>query len=117
MPSSHHSKPLAYGNPVRSAIKILMISVLSTGSLATLSGCQTMSGLFGKVDDGSLDYQKVEKLEPLILPANQEAAPFTPLYPTPNLGDSTLEVTNSAGKRFELPKPYRRDALNPVIEQ
>lgn len=92
-------------NIVRSTLQVLVIGI---STLTILSGCQASKGLFSKVDDGSLAYQKAEKLEPLELPVEQETAPFIPLYPTPPVGVNTLEIENESGKRFELPPPYRQ---------
>ncbi|PNK61034.1 hypothetical protein [Psychrobacter sp. FDAARGOS_221] len=86
----------------------MQIAVIGISSIAFLSGCQASKGFFGKFNDGSLAYQDSEKLEPLQLPADQETAPFVPLYPTPPVGANTLELENEAGKRFKLPAPYRQ---------
>lgn len=83
----------------------MMILVL--GSTVVLSGCQTAKGVLGKRDNGSLDYQQSKKLAPLELPVAQEAAPFVPLYPTPNAGANTLTLQNESGKQYQLPKPVR----------
>ena len=80
---------------------------LVLGSALVLSGCQATKGFIGKRDNGSLEYQQSKKLTPLELPAEQETAPFVPLYPTPNAGANTLKLQNEAGKQYQLPKPQR----------
>jgi len=75
--------------------------------MLVLSGCQATKELFGKRDNGSLEYQQSKKLAPLELPAAQETAPFVPLYPTPNVGANTLKLENESGKQYQLPKPQR----------
>ena len=80
---------------------------LVLGSALALSGCQATKGFIGKRDNGSLEYQQSKKLTPLELPADQETAPFVPLYPTPNAGANTLKLQNEAGKQYQLPKPQR----------
>ena len=92
----------------------LMIVVL--GSTLVLSGCQATKGVFGKRDNGSLEYQQSKKLAPLELPAAQETAPFVPLYPTPNAGANTLKLENESGKQYQLPKPQRAVAVTQVAE-
>lgn len=77
------------------------------GSTLVLSGCQTVKGVIGKRDNGSLDYQDSKKLDPLQLPADQNTAAFVPLYPTPSVGENTLTLQNDAGKQYQLPKPER----------
>lgn len=91
---------------------LIQVAVIGATSFAFLSGCQATKGAFGSIDDGSLAYQKSEKLDPILLPADQEAAPFIPLYPTPDVGVNTLDVKNESGKRFELPPPYRQVATS-----
>lgn len=80
---------------------------LVLGSTVVLSGCQTAKGFIGKRDNGSLEYQDSKKLAPIQLPADQEAAPFVPLYPTPSSGVNTLTLENESGKQYKLPKPER----------
>lgn len=80
---------------------------LVLGSTLVLSGCQTAKGVLGKRDNGSLEYQQSQKLAPLEMPVAQQAAPFVPLYPTPNLGENTLQLQNESGKQYRLPKPER----------
>lgn len=77
------------------------------GSTLVLSGCQATKEMFGKRDNGSLEYQQSKKLAPLQLPAEQETAPFVPLYPTPSAGANTLKLQNESGKQYQLPKPQR----------
>ena len=90
----------------RSKILPAMLTIV-LGSTLVLSGCQTAKGIIGKRDNGSLDYQDSKKLAPIQLPAAQEAAEFTPLYATPNLGGNTLKLENESGKQYQLPKPER----------
>lgn len=77
------------------------------GSTLVLSGCQSAKDLLGKRDNGSLDYQQSQKIAPMELPADNETAAFTPLYPTPNVGTNTLELQNESGNQYQLPKPQR----------
>ncbi|WP_296243071.1 MULTISPECIES: hypothetical protein [unclassified Psychrobacter] len=84
-----------------------MLMSVVLGSMLVLSGCQATKELFGKRDNGSLEYQQSKKLAPLELPAAQETAPFVPLYPTPNVGANTLKLENESGKQYQLPKPQR----------
>lgn len=95
--------------PVKIAPAVL---TLVLGSTLAISGCQSVKNVLGKRDNGSLEYQNSAKLPPLQLPATQEAAPFVPLYPTPNLGPNTLTLQNEAGKQYQLPKPERAIAVN-----
>lgn len=95
-------------------IKMLpAITTLLLSSFLVLTGCQSTKALIGKRDNGSLDYQQSKKLAPLELPADQETAPFVPLYPTPNVGENTLKLQNESGKQYQLPKPDRRIAVAP----
>ena len=89
------------------AKKFPTMLTLVLGSALVLSGCQATKGFIGKRDNGSLEYQQSKKLTPLELPAEQETAPFVPLYPTPNAGANTLKLQNEAGKQYQLPKPQR----------
>ncbi|SPX81514.1 hypothetical protein [Moraxella ovis] len=70
-----------------------------------LTGCSTTKNWLGKRNNGSLDYQQSQKIDPIKLPVNQATAEFTPLYQTPNLGASPINLTNDSGKQYELPKP------------
>ena len=101
---SNHSQP-SLATILRTVMKV---AVITASSVAFLSGCQATKGFFGKIEDGSLAYQEAEKLDPIQLPADQETAPFVPLYPTPAVGVNTLEVENESGKRYELPPPHRQ---------
>ena len=105
---SNHSQP-SLATTLRTAMKVL---VIGASSLAFLSGCQATKGFFGKIEDGSLAYQKAEKLDPIQLPADQETAPFVPLYPTPAVGVNTLDVENESGTRYQLPPPHRQVSTN-----
>ena len=86
------------------------------GSTLVLSGCQATKEVFGKRDNGSLEYQQSKKLAPLELPAAQETAPFVPLYPTPNAGANTLKLENETGKQYQLPRPQRTVAATHAAE-
>ena len=86
------------------------------GSTLVLSGCQATKEVFGKRDNGSLEYQQSKKLAPLQLPAEQETAPFVPLYPIPSAGTNTLTLQNESGKQYQLPKPQRAVAVTQVSE-
>lgn len=90
---------------------LLTAAIVALSSTLILSGCQATKGWLGKRDDGSLAYQDSKKLAPLVLPAQQNTAAFTPLYPTPDVGANTLTLTNEAGKQFKLPPPQRAVSL------
>lgn len=93
-----------------------MLMTVVLGSTLVLSGCQATKEMFGKRDNGSLEYQQSKKLAPLELPAGQETAPFVPLYPTPNVGTNSLTLQNESGKQYQLPKPQRAVATTQVSE-
>lgn len=93
-----------------------MLMTVVLGSTLVLSGCQATKGLFGKRDNGSLEYQQSKKLAPLELPAAQETASFVPLYPTPNAGVNTLKLENESGKQYQLPRPQRTVAVTQAAE-
>ena len=80
----------------------LSIAVIAGLSLA---GCQTIKGWTNKIDNGSLEYVDAKQLEPIKLPADQQTAPFIPLYATPNVGKNTLQISDDNGKRYQLPPP------------
>lgn len=82
--------------------KLTACVVLAT---TALTGCQNIKQVWGKRNNGSLDYQSAQKLPPIKLPANQVTADFTPLYPTPTVGENTLNLTNESGKQYKLPQP------------
>lgn len=86
---------------------VRLMLALAVSSTMVLSGCQATKSLFSNRDNGSLDYQNSKKLAPLTLPAEQETAPFVPLYPTPDVGVNTLQLTNESGKQYKLPRPER----------
>ncbi len=71
----------------------------------SISACSTSKSLFGKRDNGSLTYQKSHLLEPIKLPVAQKTRPFVPLYPTLDMGESQINLTNESGKQYKLPKP------------
>lgn len=81
------------------------ISTLMLVATLAVSGCSTIKGWTGKRDNGSLNYQKSHKLEPIRLPVGQASGDFVPLYPTPTAGENTLTLTNSSGSQYALPKP------------
>lgn len=83
------------------SISLMAILVASMA----MTGCQSIKNAFGKRDNGSLDYQQAQKLDPIKLPVTQASAEFTPLYPTPNLGENSLSLTNQSGKQYQLPPP------------
>lgn len=87
--------------------RLTAIITVVLSSTLVLSGCQATKELLGKRDNGSLEYQQSKKLAPLELPADQETAPFVPLYATPTLGANTLKLQNESGKQYQLPKPER----------
>ena len=80
------------------------IAIIAT-SVLILTGCDTLKGWVGKRDNGSLDYQHSQKINPIQLPEGQKTAEFAQLYPTPTVGENRLDVTNDAGTQYELPKP------------
>ena len=84
------------------ATRWLSLSLIAGLSLA---GCQTVKGWTNKIDNGSLDYVEAKQLPPVKLPADQQTAPFVPLYPTPNVGENTLKIQDENGKRYQLPPP------------
>lgn len=90
--------------PAKSLATVLTIALSST---MVLTGCQATKGFLGKRDNGSLAYQKSEHLKPLTLPAEQQTAPFVPLYPIVEAGENTLPISNEAGKQYKLPPPQR----------
>lgn len=79
-----------------------LFTVTAVVSTLALTGCTTFKRTVG---DNSLDYTKTAKLEPIVLPANAQTAPFTPLYTVPQTGENTLKIKGDKGKRFELPPP------------
>lgn len=83
----------------------LKISTLALAAIIALTGCSTTKSWLAKRDNGSLDYQSSKKLPPIQLPANQPAAEFVPLYPTPNVARVDTNLTNESGKQYALPKP------------
>lgn len=83
-----------------SIFRLLTVGMLV--GLFSLSGCTTFKR---NVGDNSLDYTKNTKLDPIVLPANTQTAPFTPLYNVPQTGENTLKIKADKGKRFELPPP------------
>ncbi len=83
--------------------------LLTTVILASLmlSGCSSMSSLFGKRDNGSLAYQESKLLKPIQIPASKQPKSFVQLYPTVNLGASTINTKNDSGKQYRLPAPKK----------
>ncbi|GAA0307608.1 hypothetical protein GCM10009129_00850 [Psychrobacter aestuarii] len=96
--------------------RLSALACLLLGSTVALSGCQTAKGWLGQRDNGSLDYQDSKKLAPIELPAQQASAPFVPLYQTPSVGNNTLDLTNDAGKQYQLPRPERAVSVAPAGE-
>lgn len=90
-----------------SAKSLTAVLTIALSSTLILSGCQATKGFLGKRNNGSLEYQKSEHLKPLTLPAEQQTAPFVPLYPIVSAGENTLPVSNDAGKQYKLPPPQR----------
>lgn len=86
-------------------MKLIQLTTVFLMATLTLTGCSATKGLLGKRDNGSLDYQSSKKLDPILLPANQEPVDFVPLYPTPEAGENTLNLSNESGKQYRLPKP------------
>lgn len=84
---------------------ILKLTAITTVLSLVLTGCSTVSGWLGKRDNGTLDYQSSQKLDPIKLPTNQATSEFIQLYPTPDLGKNQIELTNDSGKQYSLPKP------------
>lgn len=78
---------------------------LLLGGVLVLSGCQQINGLLAKRDNGSLDYAKAQKLDPIALPVDQASADFVPLYETPDAPVDFTPSKNATGKQFALPKP------------
>ncbi len=83
---------------------LAQFSLLAVLALS-LSACSTSKNLFGKRDNGSLKYQQSHLLEPIKMPVEQKHRPFVPLYPTIDMGKSSIKLTNEAGKQYRLPKP------------
>lgn len=84
----------------------LKFSAILISACLALTGCSTLKGWIGKKDNGSLDYQKSQKLDPIKLPVDQATGTFSPLYPVPsNAPSNTLDLTNSSNARYALPKP------------
>lgn len=84
---------------------LVKIAAMATLGALVATGCSTSKGLFGKFDNGSLDYRHAKKLEPIQLPADQPAAPFLPLYNAPDSVSNVPEYANESGKQYALPKP------------
>lgn len=84
--------------------KLGAVLALTAGVLA---GCSSTNGLFSKFDNGSLNYQNSELLAPIELPQDQSTQPFTRIYPTIDLGESSFSVVNESGKQYQLPAPQR----------
>lgn len=87
-------------------MKILILSTVFLASMITLAGCQTIKSTLGKRDNGSLDYRKTQKLDPIRLPQGQQAATFVPLYDTPDVtSEQVAPLTNDSGRQYQLPAP------------
>lgn len=83
-------------------LKVLM--TLATTAVV-LTGCQSVNGITAKRDNGSLDYQKSQRLDPIQLPVNQATGSFIPIYVVPNVPENSVNVTNEAGTQYQLPRP------------
>lgn len=86
-------------------MNIIKISTLVLAGSLVLSGCSTLKGWLGKRDNGSLDYQQSQKIDPIKLPSDQKTADFVQLYPTPAIKENTIVLTNEEGKQYQLPRP------------
>ncbi len=84
---------------------VLKVATVALMAVVALSGCQSIKTVLAKRDNGSLDYAKAKKLEPIQLPVGQATASFTPLYHTPTITGEVAVSTNASGKQFELPAP------------
>ncbi len=84
---------------------MLKFIVATMASVVLLTGCQSIKNVLGKRDNGSLDYLHASKLDPIRLPANQESAPFVPLYEVPSVAGEVIPMTNESGKQYQLPRP------------
>lgn len=81
-----------------------MLKFITTAmmGLMLLTGCQSIKNVLGKRDNGSLDYVSATKLDPIRLPAQQESAPFIPLYEVPTVTEEVVPTTNESGKQYQL---------------
>lgn len=75
----------------------------TTVAILTLTGCQSVGGL----GNDSLAYQDSQLLDPLQLPEGQASQDFVPLYPTVDLGESPIKMSNDSNKKYQLPAPNR----------
>lgn len=94
-------------NNMENSMKSLKLTVLCLASALTMTGCGATKGLLAKYDNGSLDYQKSQKIDPIDLPKNQKTAPFVPLYQTPDAVTQLPDFVNEAGTQYKLPEPPR----------
>lgn len=85
-------------------IMLKSIAVTMMGMML-LTGCQSIKNVLGKRDNGSLDYLHATKLDPIRLPAQQQTAPFVPLYEVPTVSGEVIPSTNDSGKQYQLPRP------------
>lgn len=83
----------------------LKFTAMILTAVTLLTGCQSVKGVLGKRDNGSLDYLNAQKLDPIALPANQASAPFVPLYEVPSVAGEIAPSTNESGKQYQLPRP------------
>lgn len=83
----------------------LKLTALVMMSVVLLTGCQSVKGVLGKRDNGSLDYVHATKLDPIRLPANQASAPFISLYDVPEVAGEITPSTNESGRQYQLPRP------------
>lgn len=86
-------------------MNFIKITALTVSLVLGLTGCSATKNLLSKRDNGSLNYQSSKKLDPILLPAEQEPVSFIPLYDTPAVKENTLNLSNESGKQYRLPKP------------
>lgn len=84
---------------------LIKLTAIFCIAMTTMTGCQSIKGVLGKRDNGSLDYVHATKLDPIRLPAEQASAPFIPLYDVPETTGELKPSTNESGRQFELPRP------------
>lgn len=80
-----------------------MLVTCVTAAIFAMTGCQGIGGL----GNDSLAYQNSQLLAPLQLPEGQASQKFVPLYPTVDLGESPIKMSNDGNKKYELPAPNR----------
>lgn len=90
---------------MKSIIVSCLVMVILTGCQSLQKSTDTFRSLLAKRDDGSLDYQSAKKLAPIQLPKGQATLDFVPLYAIPDARKNTLNLSNEAGKQYQLPTP------------